>query len=262
MKSTAFFFCFALFVALCLGLSPARADKIEGLCWNSQIVYENRVRFLRADLDGDGRKEQVHLSLFPLLKKGGDVYRLDVGGQSLFDSWKEGMETDSTYSIFVVDVDTHNPYKEIAVLGPVGYEWQGVRLYGWRRGRLHRLTSEALDIHEVRGNGRLESSGWNGWLSIPTFWKMRSDGRVREVRVASFAIQPGSSNSRVRAIKTFRLFARPTTQSTSVLLRPQKNDTVRFDRATHNEWYRLHYRGRVGWIPDSERESFEINYAG
>lgn len=122
------------------------------------VCYINFVMKASSDLNGDGQPEQIALTEIT------DTYdfRLVINDVSVAGQFEDG-EADG---LIIIDVDTSDPYKEVAVHTP-GPSDDDVYIIYWFDGESIRLMGKLMRWPEFPGNGIVYVDDWMG------FWKKK-----------------------------------------------------------------------------------------
>lgn len=115
-------------------------------------------RSATADLDGDGRSERISITIGQRMPDGrtdGDRYELRVGSASV----KGDLENVKGFTI--VDLDTRDRYKEVAVFTPGPSDDPRYVIY-WYDGKQLRQVGDIGAGISVQGNGIVMAAWWTG----------------------------------------------------------------------------------------------------
>lgn len=196
-------------------------------------------------------------------------FRICEDGQCRRDSLLERVD-----EVEVVDIDTTDTRREVAVWTSGPSEDYEYAFYAWDRGRLVSLGHLGAVNEPLSGDGSLTMSVHEGfWFRMET-WRYRRDrlGFVRDHVPDEIPIDVTQmEGSPIRTSARVRLRAAPGSRALSGVLPirtrvsveacrfvPAYEACVEGNAKEPCTWYRIRaVDGRVGWIPDSELSGIE-----
>lgn len=186
------------------------------------------------DLDGDGRREAISLTLE---NEARGIFTVHVGGEQVRDRLGEGLR-----GLRIVDVDRRDRYKEIAVHTD-GPSDDYAELLLWYDGKhLHRVGLVEGWV-EVAGDGRVVGREHHEFWTLPRPYRLGRDHRLREVPQRYYGLDVAAN-----VLRPFALYREATRRSAVATVRPgARVRLLRYD-SRRDVYYGRTDRGVYGWL--------------
>ena len=241
-----------VFLVLCLALTLT-VSVFASFPQKAKAVGQNKPKLLKAtvDLNGDGKKEQVTLSL--------DKYKSDFILTVAKCKAKGRMEP-SIDGFQLVDIDVKDKYKEIAVHTPGPSDDDAYWIYSYD-GKSLKLMGKLETKLTFSGHGQISARDWVGFWNKTDTYKLDSKKRVLvrvpkelyQVNVAAVSTGTVSLNQskdlRGKAMPCFKKGDKVTITSFYT-----RNNSI------SGNYYVKDAKGKGGWISDRKLDQAFTGY--
>ncbi len=206
------------------------------------VAAEDGARFrmhASADLDGDGKAEQITLT--PLSRLGGTAFTLTVNGSSITDKLEYPAD-----GFLIVDIDENDSYKEVAVHTP-GPSDDDEYFYFWFDGRQLHRTGRVARWPLLLGHGVILVKDWAGFWARTKKYVLTAGHWLKPIPQQFYWVGVEG-----RARKQFPIYSTPKANRVQAHVRSGSTVLVVLCdcKGDYGQWHYLlkTEHGQLGWV--------------